>query len=82
MSAGSLVGMVVNFIVFSFASSIVGVMFDKLHMIANLSPGMLMDAFNTISNLHLIFIAGPFLYALALGYNHIVTSNSENDQVV
>ena len=82
MSAGSQLGMVLNFIIFSIASSVVGVMFDKLHMIANLSPGMLMDAFTTISNLHIVYIAGPFLYALALGYNHMVNSNSESDQVV
>jgi len=81
MSAGSLIGMVINFIIFGFASSVVGLMFDKLHAIVNLSPGILMDAVTTISNLHLIYLAGPFLYALALGYNHMVVSNNESDQV-
>jgi hypothetical protein len=78
MSAGSLVGTVINFIVFSIASSAIGFMFDKLHMIMNLSPGILMDAFNTVSNLHLIYIAGPTLYALALGLNHMIVSNQES----
>lgn len=81
MSAGSLIGTVMNFILFSFASGVVGVMFDKLHTIVNLSPGLPVDALNTISNLHLIFIAGPFLWVLLLGYNHLVTSTSEQDQV-
>ena len=84
MSSGSLVGMAINFIIFSIAASIIGFVFDRLVDIMNLAgpSGLPMDAFNTISNLHLIYIAGPFLYALALGYNHIVTSNSESDQVV
>lgn len=81
MSAGSLVGMVVNFIVFGFASMVIGKMFDYLVVFMNNSPTIPMDAFNTVSHLHLIYIAGPFLYALALGYNHIVTSNSEMDKV-
>ena len=84
MSSGGLVGMVVNFIVFSFASSVVGVVFDFITklMNASMSMGLPMDAFNTISNLHLVYIAGPFLYALALGYNYMVTTISESDGVV
>jgi hypothetical protein len=82
MSAGSLLGMAVNFIIFSIASSICGKVFDLLIPIMNGYPGLPMDSFNTVANLHLVYVAGPFLYALALGYNHMVTSNSESDQVV
>jgi hypothetical protein len=55
---------------------------DIIIKVANTSPGISMDALNTISNLHLIYVAGPFLYALALGYNYIVVSNSETNQEV
>jgi hypothetical protein len=77
MSAGGLVGMIVNFIVFSIVASTIGYAFDIMIKVVNITPGMSMDVFNTISNLHLIYIAGPFLYALALGYNYMVVSNSE-----
>jgi high-affinity nickel permease len=77
MSAGGLVGMIVNFIVFSIVSSTIGMAFDMIIKVANATSGMQMDMFNTISNLHIIYIAGPFLYALALGYNYMVVSNSE-----
>jgi hypothetical protein len=77
MSAGGLVGMIVNFIVFSIVASTIGFAFDIMIKVANSTSGMSMDVFNTISNLHLIYIAGPFLYALALGYNYMVVSNSE-----
>jgi hypothetical protein len=82
MSAGGLVGMIVNFIVFSVISSVLGFAVDIIITVANASSGVSMDALNTISNLHLIYIAGPFLYALALGYNYIVVSNSEANQEV
>lgn len=77
MSAGGLVGMIVNFIVFSIVASTIGFAFDIMIKVANSTSGMSMDVFNTISNLHIIYIAGPFLYALALGYNYMVVSNSE-----
>lgn len=77
MSAGGLVGMFVNFIVFSIVASAIGMAFDVIIKVTNNTPGLQMDVFNTISNLHLIYIAGPFLYALALGYNYMVVSNSE-----
>lgn len=77
MSAGGLVGMFINFIIFSVMSSIIGYVIDLLVPIINAYPGVSMDAINTISNLHLIYIAGPFLYVLALGFNYIVTSNTE-----
>jgi hypothetical protein len=77
MSSGGLVGMVVNFIVFSALSSTLGFAIDIIIKVTNASNAMNMDALNTISNLHLIYIAGPFLYILALGINYIVTSNSE-----
>ena len=77
MSSGGLVGMVVNFIVFSVLSSTLGFAIDIIVSLGNASNAMSMDALNTISNLHLIYIAGPFLYILALGINYMVTSNSE-----
>jgi hypothetical protein len=77
MSSGGLVGMVVNFIVFSALSSTLGFAIDIIVKVTNASNAMNMDALNTISNLHLIYIAGPLLYILALGINYIVTSNSE-----
>lgn len=70
-------GMFINFIIFSVMSSVIGHAVDLLVPIINTYPGVSMDAINTISNLHLIYIAGPFLYVLALGFNYIVTSNSE-----
>jgi hypothetical protein len=83
MSSGSALGMLANFVIFSIASSTIGFVFDVLTNLMNgYGTGLPMDAFNTISNLHLIYIAGPFIYALALGYNHIVTSVSESDQMV
>ena len=82
MSAGSLVGMFVNFLLFGVVSIAIGKMFDVLVVIMNQFQTLPMDGFNTISQLHLIYIAGPFLYALALGYNHIVTSNSESNAEV
>jgi hypothetical protein len=82
MSAGGLVGMIVNFIIFSIIASVLGFGVDIIIKVANMSPGISMDALNTISNLHLIYLAGPFLYALALGYNYIVVSNSEANQEV
>ena len=77
MSSGGLVGMFVNFVVFSVLSSTLGFAIDIIINVKNASNAMSMDALNTISNLHLIYIAGPFLYVLALGINYIVTSNSE-----
>ena len=77
MSSGGLVGMFVNFVVFSVLSSTLGFAIDIIINVTNASNAMSMDALNTISNLHLIYIAGPFLYVLALGINYIVTSNSE-----
>lgn len=82
MSAGSLVGMFINFIMFSLLSSVIGKAFDIMIGIMNQWDTLPMDGFNTISQLHLIYIAGPFLYVLALGYNHIVTSNSESNAEV
>jgi hypothetical protein len=82
MSAGSLIGTAINFFVFAIASSICGKMFDMLITIMNGYPNLPMDAFNTVSNLHLIYIAGPFLYALALGYNHMINENNEFNQQV
>ena len=82
MSAGGLVGMFINFIVFSILSSALGYTFDVIMQVMNGFPTLPMDAFNTVSSLHLIYIAGPFLYALALGYNYIVTSNSESNAEV
>lgn len=82
MSAGGLVGMFINFIVFSVVASILGYAIDILVPIINAYPGISMDVINTISNLHLIYIAGPFLYVLVLGYNYIVTSNSESNAEV
>lgn len=78
MSAGGMVGMFVNFLVFSALSSAIGYCVDKLVPLINTYPGISMDAINTISNLHLIYVAGPFLFVMALGYNYIVTSNSES----
>lgn len=77
MSSGGLVGMVVNFIVFSVLSSTLGFSIDIIVKLSNASNAMGMDALNTISNLHLIYIAGPFLYILALGINYMIVSNSE-----
>lgn len=82
MSVGSAVGTFVNFIIFGVLSSVIGAAFDMLITVMNQSSFLPMDAFNTISNLHLIYIAGPFLYAIALGYNFIVTSNSESNAEV
>jgi len=82
MSAGSVVGMVINFIMFSALSLVLGKGFDIMVSIMNGFDSLPMDAFNTVSSLHLIYIAGPFLYMLALGYNHIVTSNSESNAEV
>lgn len=82
MSAGSLVGAFINFILFGLLSSVIGKAFDIMVNIMNQWDTLPMDGFNTISQLHLIYIAGPFLYLLALGYNHIVTSNSESNAEV
>lgn len=77
MSAGGLVGMVVNFVVFSILCSALGKGIDMIVTLSNNSNALGMDALNTISNLHLIYIAGPFLYVLALGINYMITANSE-----
>jgi hypothetical protein len=82
MSSGGLVGMFVNFVVFSVLSSTLGFAIDIIIKVTNASNSMSMDALNTISNLHLIYIAGPFLYILALGINYMVTSNSETSEEV
>lgn len=84
MSAASAVGIVINFIIFGFASGVIGKVFDFLTVMMNRAgeTGITMDAFNTISNLHLIYISGPFLYALALVYNHIITSNRERGGII
>lgn len=82
MSAGSLVGMFINFVMFAVVSVAIGKMFDVLVVVMNQFQTLPMDGFNTVSQLHLLYIAGPFLYALALGYNHIVTSNSESNAEV
>jgi cytosine/uracil/thiamine/allantoin permease len=82
MSAGGLVGLFVNFIVFSVISSVIGYAIDILIGVMNTTPGLSMDVVNTVGNLHLIYIAGPFLYTLALGYNYIVVSNSESNAEV
>lgn len=82
MSAGSLVGMFINFVMFAVVSVAIGKMFDVLVVVMNQFQTLPMDGFNAVSQLHLIYIAGPFLYALALGYNHVVTSNSESNAEV
>lgn len=82
MSAGSLVGMFINFVMFAVVSVAIGKMFDVLVVVMNQFQTLPMDGFNTVSQLHLLYIAGPFLYALALGYNHVVTSNSESNAEV
>lgn len=82
MSAGSLVGTFVGFIMFSFLSICVGKAFDMLIQIMNGWPNLPMDAINCVSQLHLIYIAGPFLFLLALGYNYLVTCNSESNAEV
>lgn len=78
MSAGGIVGLVINFIIFGVLSAVIGFCLDIIITIANATPGMNVDALNTISNLHILYVAGPFLYALVLGYNYIVVSNSES----
>ena len=77
MSSGGLVGMIINVIIFSALSSVLGFAIDIIVKLSNASNVMSMDALNTISNLHLIYIAGPFLYILALGINYMIVSNSE-----
>lgn len=82
MSAGGLVGAFINLVVFAVLSSAIGFCVDILIPIINSYPGISMDVLNTISNLKLIYMAGPFLYILVLGYNYMVTSNSESNAEV
>lgn len=82
MSAGGLVGMFINWIIFSVVSSTLGYAVDIMIPIINNYPGISMDVLNTISQLHLMYLAGPFLYAIVLGFNYIVTSNSESNAEV
>lgn len=82
MSAGSLVGTFVNFIMFSVIWSVFGTAIWFVLRIMNGWAMLHMDAFNTVGYLVLIYIAGPFLYALALGINYLVTANSESNAEV
>lgn len=77
MSAGSTLGLVINFILFSILSSVLGFAVDILVTIANNSPDMGMDALTLLSQLHVIWVAGPIIYLIVLIINHIVVSNSE-----
>jgi hypothetical protein len=80
MSAGSLVGLVINFLVVGLIFGCMGFVCDKIILTANSSITGLMlsqDALNTLYYLSLAFKAIPFLYLLALLLNHIIQTSNE-----
>ena len=85
MSAGGLVGLVINFLIVGLIFGIMGVVCDQLILTANSSITPLMlsqDALNTLYYLSMFFKIIPFLYLLALVINHIVESTNENTREV
>lgn len=82
MSAGGLVGYVINWIMFSVAWSLFGKLMDTIVRLANGIPGMPQDMYNTLGWFVLIYLSGPFLYAIALGINYLVQCNSESSAEV
>jgi len=85
MGAGSLVGLIINFLVVGLIFGCMGFVCDKIIETANSSIGGLLlsqDAMNTINNLSLAFKVIPFLYLLALVINHLIESSNESSREV
>ena len=76
MSSGSLFGTIVNIVLLSAVWSVVYKMFSILIHIANGgSPSM--DLLNLLTQLDLIFIAGPILIVITLAANHVINAQNE-----
>jgi hypothetical protein len=85
MSAGTLIGLVVNFLVVGLIFGVLGFVCDQIGATANSSITSLMlsqDAINTIYYLGWAFKLIPFIYLLALLINHNIESQNENTREV
>jgi hypothetical protein len=85
MSAGTLVGFIINFVMVGFTFGCLGVVCDYIVNAANSSIttiGLSQDCLNTLTTLSIIFKIIPFLYLLALIINHYIESMKESTREV
>jgi len=85
MGAGSLVGLIVNFLVVGLIFGTFGFVVDKIIAAANSNIGGLVfsqDAMNTMGNISFCFKIIPFLYLIALVINHLIESSNESSREV
>jgi len=80
--AGRFLGFVACLVVFPIMAASIGyVFFDQIPFFVNGLPNMPMDGINTLTWLKMIFIAGVFVFVFACGWNYMVQSSNEQDQV-
>jgi len=85
MGAGSVVGLIINFLIVGLIFGALAMVVDQVILTSNSSISGLMlsqDAMNTIWNLSLAFKIIPFLYLLALVINHVIESSNESSREV
>ena len=85
MGAGSLVGLIINFLIVGLIFGVFGFVVDKVIISANGNIGGLVfsqDAMNTMGNISFAFKIIPFLYLLALVINHLIESSNEQSREV
>jgi hypothetical protein len=81
MSAGTLAGFVINFLIVGFIYGCLGVVCDYIIRAANssITPiGLSQDCLNTLTTLSYIFKILPVLYLLALIVNHYIESTKDS----
>lgn len=81
MSAGSMFGTVLNFLIIGGVCAVIGAVI-AIFIGMTASYDLPQAAVNTLWYLELIFFAFPFIYLIANWLNHIITSSSETDQLV
>jgi len=85
MSAGTLVGFVINFLTVGFIFGCMGVVCDYIVNTANSSIttiGLSQDCLNTLTTLSIIFKIIPLIYLVALIINHYIESMKESTREV
>ena len=81
--AGRFLGFIVTLIIFPAMAAAVGyVFFDQIPAYVNGLPNFPMDGINTLTWLRMIFVAGIFVFVLAIGWNYMAQNQNEQDTVV
>ena len=80
--AGRFLGYMVTLGIFPVMAASVGyVFFDMIPGFVNTLPNFPMDGINTLNLLKLIFVAGIFIFVLAVGWNYMAQNQNEQDSV-